>query len=85
MTDPTETTEVTEETEETETTEDTEIKEATANGVIISKKDKYAVVSAGETVTLPGYSFETTGDDEPEVEWLIDDNSIAALTTSKVD
>lgn len=85
VTDPTETTEVTEETEETETTEDTEIKEATANGVIISKKDKYAVVSAGETVTLPGYSFETTGDDEPEVEWLIDDNSIAALTTSKVD
>ena len=82
VTDPTETTEVT---EETETTEDTEIKEATANGVIISKKDKYAVVSAGETVTLPGYSFETTGDDEPEVEWLIDDNSIAALTTSKVD
>lgn len=85
VTDPTETTEVTEETEETETTEDTEIKEATANGVIISKKDKYAVVSAGETVTLPGYSFETTGDDEPEVEWLIDDNSIATLTTSKVD
>lgn len=85
VTDPTETTEVTEETEETETTEDTEIKEATANGVIISKKDKYAVVSAGETVTLPGYSFETTGDDEPEVVWLIDDNSIAALTTSKVD
>ena len=82
VTDPTETTEVT---EETETTEDTEIKEATANGVIISKKDKYAVVSAGETVTLPGYSFETTGDDEPEVEWLIDDNSIATLTTSKVD
>lgn len=36
-------------------------------------------------MTLPGYSFETTGDDEPEVEWLIDDNSIAALTTSKVD
>lgn len=85
VTDPTETTEVTEETEETETTEDTDIKEATANGVIISKKDKYAVVSAGETVTLPGYSFETTGDDEPEVEWLIDDNSIATLTTSKVD
>lgn len=84
VTDPTETTEVTEDTEETETTEDTEIKEATANGVIISKKDKYAVVSVGETVTLPGYSFETTGDDEPEVEWLIDDDSIATLTMSTV-
>ena len=87
VTDPTETTEVTEateDTEETETTEDTGIKEATANGVIISKKDKYAVVSVGETVTLPEYSFETKGD-EPEVEWLIDDDSIATLTTSNVD
>lgn len=80
----TEVTEATETAEETEATEETEIKEAAANGVIISKKDRYAVVSAGETVALPGYSFETTGDNEPEVEWLIDDNSVAALTTSMV-
>ena len=84
VTETTETTEVTEETEVTETTETPETKEANASDLVLVAKQKYAVVSVGETVKLPEYSFAATGDSAPDVEWLVDDNTVVSIKTSTV-